>query len=79
MRHKAFKNVAGSGCLHTFGAEQIFHANRHTRKRLQPFGRTIPVSLLRRRNRVIRRFDDKRIERLRACHSGIERIRNFAR
>src|SRR3546814_3987463 len=59
------QHVGGGGRLHALGAEQILHADRHARKRLQRLPRGLrPIGGVGRFQRLFRRLDDEGIERL---------------
>jgi hypothetical protein len=69
--------MARRGRLDAVRREQILHPDRHARQRLQRSRRAVGIGLSGRRQRMLGRLDDERIERLRARDIGIERLRHF--
>ena len=76
---EAAQDGACGGGLHALGAEQVFHANGHARERLELARRARLVRGVGRGQRMLRRLDDERVERLRPGDALDERFRHLAR
>src|SRR3546814_7971575 len=66
--------MARRGRLHATRGEQVLHADRHARQRLQRSGGAVGSGLFRGGKRMLGGLDDEGVERLRARDIGVERL-----
>ena len=70
--------MAGGGGLHAFGAEQVLHANRHTRHLAERLASdAVGIDSLCGFDSLLRCFDDEGVKCLRLGDIGVEGLCNF--